>query len=485
MDILIVKKKYGSFERFDGAKNANKCLPYDFVNFTENGCTLIKRTIHPLLVGVLETTGPKYGLTSHNHPIYLCKPLDTMYPPFYIGSKIIDPVYNKLITFKFDSWSQNSEFPKGTFINLLGNCGEYEAEKKAVKLKASPYVWPKILNPIIHPSNHNRTILSGYTFNIDPDGCKDIDDCITIYDNKIAISIADVSAWVQSNPWMRFAEAIGTSIYENGKCVKPMFPPIVSEDLMSLVKDKERLAYSLIITFDTLNTITYEFKETIVKVNKSYTYDTFNKSEYLEPLKKYVYLLSGIDTIDSHKLVELLMLYYNTKAGEVLKEKNKGILRKQTGKNVDRAKLFEQFSDTYMFIAYESAEYCLPNGNTSHAFLNANAYAHASSPIRRYVDIINQMALKSIEFSYECIERFNILQKRATQFERDLLFLDLYFNNKHIVDAIVLSDTYIYIPILKKLLDYKNSFEKHQTIQLKYYCDPQKILWKEKIIFKL
>ena len=28
MNVLVVKKKYGSFETFDGAKNANKSLPY-------------------------------------------------------------------------------------------------------------------------------------------------------------------------------------------------------------------------------------------------------------------------------------------------------------------------------------------------------------------------------------------------------------------------------------------------------------------------
>ena len=97
--------------------------------------------------------------------------------------------------------------------------------------------------------------LSGFTFNIDPEGCKDIDDCITIWDNAIAISIADVSAWVRVNPWLQFAEKIGTSLYENGACIKPMFPTILSEDYMSLVEGKERLAYSLIITFGETKTL--------------------------------------------------------------------------------------------------------------------------------------------------------------------------------------------------------------------------------------
>ena len=56
MDQLIIKKKYGSFLQFEGAKNANKCLPYDIISLTNKGCSLLKRAKHPTLVGVLETT---------------------------------------------------------------------------------------------------------------------------------------------------------------------------------------------------------------------------------------------------------------------------------------------------------------------------------------------------------------------------------------------------------------------------------------------
>lgn len=482
MNILIVKKRYGMFEGFEGAKAANKCLLFDKVVSTQDGCLLVERTDHPTLVGILNTTGPKYGYTSRQHPIYLCKPLDPMYPPFYVGSKIIDNVKNKLITFKFDSWPENSEFPKGIFIDLLGDCGDDIAEKKAVLLNASPYVWPKKLSEIIQPSFENRMKLSGYTFNIDPEGCKDIDDCITIWDNAIAISIADVSAWVKVNPWMKFAEKIGTSLYEDGKCIKPMFPTILSEDYMSLVEDKERLTYSLIIVFG--ETISYRFEETIVNVNRSYTYENVHNdtgsNTYM--LKEFVYRLSGVITDDSHKWIEILMLTYNTKAGEVLKEKNKGILRNHKGVNIELSNLFDKFGSEYMYLCYESAKYCLPIDDTNHSMLRREAYAHVSSPIRRYVDIINQFALKSEEFSYDVLERFNIQQKKAKEFTRELIYIDLY-HNKRTLEGIVLDGEKIFIPYLKKIIKYNNLFTVCTKIQLKYYMNPQEIRWKNKIIF--
>lgn len=482
MELLIVKKRYGSFERFEGAKNANKCLPYDYVLPTSNGCTLFKRTAYPLLVGILFTKGPKYGFTSKGNPIYLCKPLDERYPSFYIGSKIKDILTNKLITFNFESWPDNSEFPKGTFIELLGNCGDSLAESEASLLKANGYGWPKVLPEIVVPSKEGRLLIDAYTFNIDPEGCKDVDDSISIWDNKMAISIADVSAWVELNPWMKRAEYMTTSLYKNGTCVKPMFPRELSENLMSLVLGEERLAYSLIITFG--DTISYQFIETVIKVDKSHTYESIYNDNICNTLKEYVYRVSGLEINNSHKWVEILMLYYNTKAGELLKQKSSGVLRNQKGVNLEMAKLFEEFSDSYNYLCFESAKYCLSSDSTYHTQLNLQNYAHASSPIRRYVDIINQFALKNKDFTYETIDRFNSSQKLAKQFERDLIYIDLY-KNKRILEGVVLNSEKILIIDLKKIINLKNNFEKGVSVKVSYYMNPQGLKWKERIIFQL
>jgi len=48
-------------------------------------------------------------------------------------------------------------------------------------------------------------------------------------------------------------------------------------------------------------------------------------------------------------------------------------------------------------LAYSSAEYCMASdGNTVHYGLETDAYTHASSPIRRYADLVNQRILKDI-----------------------------------------------------------------------------------------
>lgn len=470
--MLLVKKKYGSFLGFEGAANANKCLPYDNVEFTNNGCTLLQRAKHPVLVGVLETTGTRYGFTKTHNSIYLCKPLDETYPPFCVGSKIIDRLHNKLITFSFDHWNDN--LPRGIFLNLLGDCGSPEAEKKACLLKASPWSW-KEMPEIVEPSWERERIHGAFT--IDPVGCKDADDCICFFKDGLAISIADVSAYVEVNPWMKHAEHIGTSLYENGTCVKPMFPACLSEDKFSLVEGKDRLAYSLFITFKD-GIIHHTWKETIVNV-KAYNYESIYTSGHVSLLKDYVYRLSGISTDDSHKWVEALMLYYNTQAGE-----KATILRKQKGRNLENAKLFEPLSESYMYLCYESAKYCLASEESFHAQLGLEKYAHASSPIRRYVDIINQFALKGKPFEYGCIERFNNIQNAAKTFERELIFLDLYYKQR-VLEGIVLDGEHVFIPSLKKVIPYMNTYEAKTNVSIKYYTNPQSNKWKEKIIFQV
>ena len=97
MEQLVVKKRYGSFANFEGAKSADRALPYDFIVSTDKGCSLSRRNEHPTLVGILQTSGARYGFTSHGNAIYLCTPLDEKYPAFYVGSKIVDRVKNKLL----------------------------------------------------------------------------------------------------------------------------------------------------------------------------------------------------------------------------------------------------------------------------------------------------------------------------------------------------------------------------------------------------
>ena len=97
------------------------------------------------------------------------------------------------------------------------------------------------------------------------------------------------------------------------------------------------------------------------------------------------------------------MLYYNMEAGAILKSLQMGILRRHEKPDEERWKAYAAHLPEWKHLAMSAAEYCLSEEKESwHYGLNTDAYAHASSPIRRYADLVNQRILKQwIEAGYQ------------------------------------------------------------------------------------
>lgn len=90
-------------------------------------------------------------------------------------------------------------------------------------------------------------------FTIDPEDAKDLDDALSVTANEdgtwdVGIHIADVSFFVKPNTALdRDARKRGTSVYLVQRCV-PMLPPILCEQLCSLVPEQDRLSFSAVFT---------------------------------------------------------------------------------------------------------------------------------------------------------------------------------------------------------------------------------------------
>jgi exoribonuclease II len=100
--------------------------------------------------------------------------------------------------------------------------------------------------------------------------------------------------------------------------------------------------------------------------------------------------------VDSHQWVEQMMLVYNKAAGALLKQHRVGILRRHSAPDQERWARYQTMGIPER-LAFHAAEYCLTEEtNTVHYGLDTDAYAHASSPIRRYADLVNQRMIKHI-----------------------------------------------------------------------------------------
>lgn len=90
-------------------------------------------------------------------------------------------------------------------------------------------------------------------FTIDPEDAKDLDDALSIKVNEdgtydVGVHVADVSYFVKPNTALdRDARKRATSVYLVQRSV-PMLPPVLCEQLCSLLPGQERLAFSVIYT---------------------------------------------------------------------------------------------------------------------------------------------------------------------------------------------------------------------------------------------
>ena len=72
--------------------------------------------------------------------------------------------------------------PRGALTRTLGICGDWIAELEALKVHACPWTFPKNLAIPKEPVETfaERTPLPELTFHIDPAGCKDVDDVLSL-----------------------------------------------------------------------------------------------------------------------------------------------------------------------------------------------------------------------------------------------------------------------------------------------------------------
>jgi len=346
-----------------------------------------------MIIGILELTSrTKYGMTSRNVPLYLFRPLDQRLGMCIVGCSNISKT-NVLALVNVTKWETN-KLTRGNLVRILGICGDFKAEEESVTYRYRKQGWTSGVTISIPNEPTDRHIVQGISFNIDPDGCEDIDDILTIgNDGYFYITIADVSEWMKVNPEsLRKAQELGETQYSlDGYIIQPMIP--FQKDC-SLVPNKTRLGVSMRFKIKDSKVTDIEFMKTVITNNISYTYDTIYESPFIDRLQTIVKSL-GCESSDSHDWVAQLMIFYNTEVAKILKQKGTGILRVHSSPDVEKLEKFKSLGVDAKFLAFKSAKYVTTDSNETHWGLNTQLYCHATSPIRRFADVINQYVIKN------------------------------------------------------------------------------------------
>lgn len=478
--IIIYDKTYTKYQLFDTITNVPCDTPIQPIQekrfsediVSENG-TLLFSKIRSMdaIPGILVLENNRtYGRTENKKRLfYRCILYDPTLPDFIVAYSPASPEFSKnpknmFILFKFDQWT--NKHPEGVIIKSIGDVDnlqayyEYRLYCKCLvqtngKLNQYIYKTSSLTSP--EPSTAPTT--TRHIFTIDPQNTTVYDDALELSykDNDpqiaiVSVHISDVARTIEHTKplWDKLAEniKIPASIYMPDKR-HSLLPPLL-EQTCSLTKKNTPTTptpHRVITTtfhIDTkTNQIIYtDIQPTIIEISVNYVYESpelFRDPQYIT-LYDLTHNLAGVSTIetpthppppsDSIELVEFWMLKTNALIAKILKSHHSGIFRtvKQVflDENQDRVERpLDNHRHQQEWNTYHRGKYQLydpDKTDLSHAALHLPEYIHITSPIRRLVDILNQITLYDTAFrSFHTLSEnsLNFLQKWANVSEMD------------------------------------------------------------------
>lgn len=483
------------------------------------------------LVGVLELASKyRYGLTSRGVPLYLFRPYDSKQAECIVGSRHRDLSVNQIAIVELSAAAAANPPPppgklRANLVHLIGPVGDHDVEltgllyhycpHRAIGTTLSAGELPAPLTDRDAERIEITKAAGWEVFHVDPAGCRDIDDAIAFHPDtgRWAITIADAAAAVPDGCAAdTLARAIGSTFYDaEGRIVLPMLPPALSEGSASLLPGERRRGISLVWKPTTVEELTGlagledpVFVSSWITVGHSFTYETFASSRFAHetlgvscegpvrqldlsaPAAAASVAASGQLPLSAHDWIAALMIRYNAAAAQVLKIAGRGgVLRVQPPALAEKVAGWPR---ALQHLAAEAAVYVPASSEADgHTGLGLAAYTHASSPLRRYADLINQRALFSKEYVSADTEHLNARAKANKRWSRDMTFLTHITPGRVFhVDVVFVSADKVWVPAWQRLLRLRHTpaapVEPGTAGTIAVYCDATKRNWKQRIL---
>lgn len=428
-----------------------------------------------------------FGRTQNKKKLYYkCKPNDSTLPffliPYNMPMGFNKNFKNKYITFYFHEWKD--KHPYGVISQSLGDvyhlpsfyeyqlyCKSlHESITKAVtatkeKLQEKPM--EKYHDVILkNPKRFGRIIpiKEEYIFSIDPEGCVDRDDALSIKRNtendfQVSVYIANVWVWLDIlKLWSDIGNRVSTIYFPDFK--RPMLPTSIGETLCSLDENKEKFVFVMKFrVFRKENTYKIEgepsLEQASVTVSNNYVYE----EEGLLKNKEYKMLREITGKLDkgikdSHEVVAYWMMQMNNYVAMKMKTREIGIFRTVKSKNIINDTEIPKDVPSFIRIWEQqmSGSYVCCKEDLQHEMLGLSEYVHFTSPIRRMVDLLNQIwwvlyevrppkIASSVQKFYKGqLDELNMLNtkmKKIRRIQADSFILDKVMNNDNDYDNIL------------------------------------------------
>ena len=332
-------------------------------------------------------------------------------------------------------------------------------------LKEADIVMRKEIDP---SGREDLTDLSVFT--IDGPFTRDFDDALSLQPidggYRLGIHITDLAPFIQVDGHLdKEARIRASSIYLPVNQI-PMFPSSLSNNALSLVKGFNRLAISLMVDFDKdWNINNYRFIPTIVRVEEQLTYDQVNAAYAGDPILLALYQLSQVlrqkrvgngalliplpeihfefdDNSDMQiRLIEQetpakiivseCMILYNWLAAKFASGTALPILYRSQEPPQERLSIDE--SD-YIYYVFQQRRRLHPlfidTRPQPHCGLGVDAYTNATSPLRRYMDLLVQRQIHSALLEKGPVYTESRLKESSILIQQTIRDIDLMKRNQ-------------------------------------------------------
>ncbi|KAH9254071.1 hypothetical protein BASA81_007946 [Batrachochytrium salamandrivorans] len=211
-----------------------------------------------------------------------CTPMDLKFPKLVIPrSKLGKVLVGKRFLVEILDWPEHAQYPNCRYLKTIGTCGEVATESSCILLETglashdlpfSAQALAELPTKVdFTPANGETDLRSRRVVSIDPIGCQDIDDAISLEwrgdgggQYELGVHIADVNRFVPSGSALdREASARSTSVYLEERRLD-MLPGLLCENLCSLRPQVDRFAVSALFAIDA-NTLQVVGKPRFVK----------------------------------------------------------------------------------------------------------------------------------------------------------------------------------------------------------------------------
>ena len=220
----------------------------------------------------------------------LCVPMDSKIVKVKLLTRRARDLVGQRFIVRIDRWLANQRYPSGHLVKILGGVGEVDGEMAALlaryDIPAEPFgaralaELPREGADWMVPKEEiekRRDLRHHRACSIDPPGCTDVDDALSVHVSadrvEIGVHIADVSYFVRPGTLLDHeAQMRGTTVYLVDRRLD-MLPSLLSENLASLLERRDRLAVSCVWTLDrNLDVVDVWLGRTVIHSRHQMTY---------------------------------------------------------------------------------------------------------------------------------------------------------------------------------------------------------------------